>query len=126
MTMDSRPQDKSVIDRETSLRRLGGDEHLLAKLAAFFLEDAPEVMRQLGDAHLSGDCKVVAHRAHSLKGLSATFEAITFQKLADEIESLAVAGEDLQINHRIIELKTEYDRLVAQLQLLVHSITSGP
>ena len=43
-------QDLAVTDREISLRRLGGDEKLLAALAGFFLEDAPTLMAQLNVA----------------------------------------------------------------------------
>jgi len=117
--MFSLRQDTPVTNREISLRRLGGDETLLATLAGFFLEDAPALMIQLNHAHDSGDFAMVAHCAHGLKGLSATFEAVPFMQLAAEIESLARAEDHYHVNEAIPRLQAEFDRLAADLRSLV-------
>jgi len=114
--MDSFWQGKLVTNREVALRRLGGSETLLATLAGFFLEDAPVLMKELGDACRSNDLPIVCRRAHSLKGLSATFEAVPFQSLAGEIETMARAGDNSHLNERIRELEVEFDRLVMHLR----------
>lgn len=110
------PLSKTVTDRDISLQRLGGDEKLLATLAGFFLEDAPLLLAQLEEANQSGDLKIVAHRAHSLKGLSSTFEAIPFQEVAAEVESLARAGNQAHVDQSLSPLKSEFKRLVSALE----------
>lgn len=121
--MNPSPQTKNVIDREASLRRLGGDEKLLATMAGFFLEDAPVLMSQLNSALSARDFEIVTHRAHSLKGLSATFDAIPFKTLAQEIEMLSKAENEPALKERVSELTREFDRLVACLRDLVQSAT---
>lgn len=113
------PLSKSVTDRQISLQRLGGDEKLLATLAEFFLEDAPPLMRQLDEAIQSGDMKQTALRAHSLKGLSSTFEAIPFQVAISELESFAKTGDTSRIHQSLPHLKTEFGRLIEALQQMV-------
>lgn len=113
--MSSFSQETPITDREIALKRLGGDQKLLATLAGFFLEDAPAFMAQLMEAYHAGDLETVFRRAHSLKGLSATFEAVPFVQLAVEVESLARARDELRLNNKITELKVEFDRLVEHL-----------
>lgn len=108
-----------VLDREVALKRLGGNEQLLASLVGFFLEDAPVLMGQLTEAIDAGDTKKAAHRAHSLKGLAATFEALPFQLLAAEIEALASGGNLPQLAPGIQKLHFEYDRLTTELRSLL-------
>jgi HPt (histidine-containing phosphotransfer) domain-containing protein len=114
------PLSKTVTDPQISLQRLGGDEKLLATLAQFFLEDAPPLMGQLNEANQSGDMKAVALRAHSLRGLSSTFEAIPFQEIAAEVELSAKTGDMTHLNQTLPQLKVEFDRLIEALQPLVH------
>jgi HPt (histidine-containing phosphotransfer) domain-containing protein len=80
-------------------------------------------MTQLIAADRSGDIGSIEHRAHSLKGLSATFEALTFQQLAGEIESLARSRNNLLLKSKIPELENEFARLVLYLHRMVHEIT---
>jgi HPt (histidine-containing phosphotransfer) domain-containing protein len=114
----SKTQDQSVTDREKCLKRLGGDQKLFVTLVGFFLEDAPMLMKQLGDAFHAGDFGAVAHRAHSLKGLSSTFEAIPFMELASEIESLAAVSDHARINAVMPQLDSEFRRLISELEPL--------
>lgn len=107
-----------VTDREISLRRLGGNEALLMTLAGFFLEDAPGLMAQLDEARHSGHLSLVALRAHSLKGLSSTFEAIPFQEVAAEIESMAKADDQFRVDQLFPQLQIEFERLTMALRSL--------
>lgn len=105
-----------VINAAVALRRLGGDKKLFATLASFFLQDAPTLMQQLHDAHRTGAVVVVGRKAHSLRGLAATFEALPFLELAAEIESLARAGDLSVIDVLISPLDYEFSRLMKDLQ----------
>lgn len=117
--MASFSDDTPIIDRDVSLKRLGGNEQLLASLIGFFLEDAPQLMDQLDEALQANDLKKVAHRAHSLKGLAATFEALPFQRLAAEIEATAVNGNTAPLVDAISRLRVQYDRLATELKSIV-------
>jgi len=114
-----------VANREIALKRLAGNEVLLAKLAEFFLEDAPLVMKQLQDAYDCGDLTLVAHKAHGLKGLSATFEAISVCNLTREIELASRSDERSQLAQKIPLLWTELQRLILYLEQVVAQSASG-
>jgi two-component system sensor histidine kinase/response regulator len=64
-----------VLDFSASLRRLGGDKHLLQELIKFFLEDFPGLVRAGRTGLTKGDWPRVQRAAHSLKGLAANFTA---------------------------------------------------
>ena len=114
--MNLLPQIESVTDREIALRRLGGDVKLLVTLAGFFLEDAPSLMTQLQHAQHLSDLPLVAQLAHSLKGLSSTFEAIPFLLVLRELESIARAEDTLHVEEIMPRLEWEFDRLLADLR----------
>jgi HPt (histidine-containing phosphotransfer) domain-containing protein len=118
--MTSLSKSSAVTDREIALRRLGGNETLLRTLAGFFLEDAPTIMQQLDEARQAGHLSLVALRAHSLKGLSSTFEAVPFQEVAAEIESRAKASDQSFVDQSFPQLQQEFGRLVVELRALAH------
>jgi len=124
--MNPFPHSKNVIDTQAALRRLGGDEKLLATMATFFLEDAPELLKQLNGALASRDLDTVMHRAHSLKGLSATFDALVFVEIAREVESLAkIKNDSPVIDRKVSELNDEFEKLISALRNLGQTTTAA-
>ena len=117
--MISISQSHAVMDREIALRRLGGDETLLKTLIGFFIEDAPTLLSDLQQAVDAGDWSVVALKAHSLKGLSSTFEAIPFMELAASVEAQASAADQIHLIETIPQLQFEFDRLIHDLKSFV-------
>lgn len=113
-------QEFGIINREVALKRLNGDQDLLIKLAGFFLEDAPLLHQQLCDASKANDFESIVHRAHSLKGLAATFEAIPFQKLVAEIESLGRIRAISALDQKMELVNVEFQRLTSELLEMVH------
>jgi len=109
---------QSATDRDVALKRLGGDEKLLSTLAKFFLEDAPGLMTQLHNDVDAQNIDGVLRRAHSLRGLSATFEALPFQQVARELESVVRSMNQELIELKWNQLKAEYERLFAEVQRL--------
>lgn len=114
--MITMPHNRAVADREIALRRLGGDEALLRTLVGFFLEDAPTLVDQLHEAIEAGDWGSVALKAHSLKGLSSTFEAIPFMQVAATMEAQASTADQNQLAETGQQLQMEFDRLIADLK----------
>lgn len=82
-----RTQD-SVLDRETSLARVGGDLDLLRELAGLFLREAPIMMDQLREASNQSNASEVERQAHGLKGAAANFGATAAVDAARELEFL--------------------------------------
>ncbi|WP_373653841.1 Hpt domain-containing protein [Schlesneria sp. DSM 10557] len=114
--MISISQGYATANRQVALKRLAGNEALFKTLIGFFLEDAPSQLAQLQQAMAIADWPTVAMKAHSLKGLSSTFEAIPFMQLAAAVESQAVQENQFQIAETVRQLQSEFHRLVAELQ----------
>lgn len=106
----------SVVDYRTALARLGGNEQLLSDLAAFFLEDAPGILRELSAAIAAGDGPSVERAAHSLKGLAANFGAPAAVRAAAELQDAARRGDLRQAEHLHGRLTRELEQLTAELQ----------
>ncbi|CAN7584369.1 ATP-binding protein [Pseudoduganella sp. LjRoot289] len=64
-----------VLDWPAALLRLDGDEELLRELAALFLQDGPQLWREVVDAQAAQDAERGARAVHSLKGVLVNFGA---------------------------------------------------
>ncbi len=119
MPVETPATPSSVMNRDTALARMGGDERLLTQMAEFFLADAPALMRELHTALQKGDARAAHHAAHSLKGLSANFEALSAIAAAREIELLSKAGDTAGCASLIGRLDEEISRLTVALQTML-------
>ncbi len=87
---DETPLDAASLDK---LRELsGGDTGLLVQLIQIYLEDAPKLLADMGQAVESGDAELLRRAAHSLKSNSAEFGASELSALARSIEEMGKAG----------------------------------
>jgi PAS domain S-box-containing protein len=86
-----------VLDWHAALLRLDGDEDLLHELAALFLQDGPQLWRDVRDARAAGDHARAARAVHSLTGVLLNFGAQRAIAAAerDDIDALEVALEDV-------------------------------
>ena len=114
--MDSQPT--PVTNSHVALQRLGGDHGLYATLISYFVQDAPGLMQRLRDAHRDGTKEIYIQTVHGLKGLSATFEAVPFVSVAHELESAARAGDWNKVQSQMPQLDVEFDRLMADIQIV--------
>lgn len=106
------------INTEIALQRLNGNKALLATLAGFFLEDAPQLLEQLHEGLRSNSLQQVTQSAHRLRGLASSFEAGPVMQLTAEIESLRGSDGPSRINELATELDAEFARLIETLQSL--------
>lgn len=111
-----------VSDAQVALQRLGGDKTLYAALVSYFLQDAPELMQRLRDAHRLGAQQAIVETSHGLKGLAATFEAIPFVQVASDFESVARSGNLEGLDALLPQLEAEFARLFGDLQLAATSL----
>ena len=77
---------------ENLLSVLGGEFSYLVELINSFLEDAPQLLAELGRSIESGDVAGTQRGAHSLKSNGTDFGATTFSNLCKELELMAKAG----------------------------------
>lgn len=120
----SNPPATRLINYEAALRRLGGRKELFGSLASFFLSDAPELIEQIREGLRSGDAEEVCRCAHSLKGLTANFDAQAAQECAYRMERLAAANQLPRAGQQLAELERHVDQLQDELRPFAHS-TSG-
>jgi two-component system, sensor histidine kinase and response regulator len=110
---NSTPNDQvaaeNVIDRDSIMQRLGGDEELLRSFIEVFFEDSPELMQQLRFAIAEHDANLLQRSAHSLRGLAANFSAAAVVELASGLEK---AGKDNDLS--------EANSLLTQLTDAMH------
>jgi HPt (histidine-containing phosphotransfer) domain-containing protein len=82
-----------VLDVETTLERLAGDEELFGEIAQILIQTAPDQLSSIGAALTGSDLKTAYHEAHSLKGAVAAFEAPEVFQAVAAVERHAKADE---------------------------------
>lgn len=107
------------IDRSVALARLGGNENLFADLARYFLEDVPDLLKDLATALAAGNTDDVVRAAHSIKGMAANFEAPLVVEAAQEIEDAGRAGDLVAAGDTLPKLEGLVERLAEELQTYV-------
>ena len=108
-----------VLDKEAALERVEGDIELLRELVQLFLDDAPVRMAEIGAAleERSGDALRVA--AHTLKGAASNLSAARVAEAAKCLEEAARAQDFAEAGHIHAVLRTEVERLTAELATLL-------
>ena len=106
---------QTVFDLDGTLRRLGGDETLLADLVQLYDEDSPELISRLiegVDNHRGDD---VRHAAHSLRGLAANFGAAALSEPLLHLEEAAIQGRMDEAETLLNQVRRESARLQQSL-----------
>ena len=65
---------------------------MVRKTVAFYLEDAPPLMKTIRDAVERADADALRRAAHSLKSSSANLGAVRLARLCQELEHLGASG----------------------------------
>lgn len=112
-------------DLSTALQRLRGDRGLLIDMIGFYLEDAPTLTETLRAAIDQQDLAEVQRAAHSLKGLSATFDAHAAVAAARDIEVASRDGRTESLAAANSRLAQEINRLSQQLTAYRESESIG-
>jgi HPt (histidine-containing phosphotransfer) domain-containing protein len=73
--MAERATPSRVLDVETTLERLAGDQELFGEIAQILIMTAPAQLESIGAALGAMNLKSAYEEAHSLKGAVAAFEA---------------------------------------------------
>jgi PAS domain S-box-containing protein len=104
-------QPLNVLDRETLLKRLMGDEELAREVLKLFLDTMPHRMRELEQA-LDQDDAVQAHAiSHAIKGMAANICAEALRALAEEMERAARLNNLQKVRKLRGELRSRFEAL---------------
>lgn len=109
-------EEEALVDYESSLERLGGNEQLLDDLAQFFLEDSAELLSEARAAIARQDAKSIERAAHSIRGLASNFGAHRTVCAAVALEELGRTGDLAAAWSACRELETEVSRLARALE----------
>ncbi|MEQ8847640.1 response regulator [Botrimarina sp.] len=112
-------------DLTAALRRLRGDRGLLVDMIAFFLDDAPVLLRTIDESIEADELETLQRAAHSMKGLTATFDAHAAQAAARDLEHAARDGELEAVPKFRERLSAEVDRLRTELERFRDSSTTA-
>jgi HPt (histidine-containing phosphotransfer) domain-containing protein len=104
--------DPSALDR---LKRFGGAK-LLGEMIALFLTAAPQRIGAARAATEAGDAPATELAMHSLKSSSAQLGAMRMQRLCEQGEQLARAGNLLIVGFLVQDLEDEFVRVTEWLE----------
>ncbi len=107
--------DQRIVDLDSALRRLGGNEALLGTLIRFFFEDSPGLLAKVREGIAANDAAVVRLASHTLSGLSSNFDADFAVAAARRLEELAIANVWSQIDTAAAALELEISRVTKAL-----------
>ncbi len=111
-TDEGKADDSSeVFDRKSLLNRLMGDETLLRKICAAFLDDMPRQILSLEKALTENDVASAAALAHKIRGAAANIGGISLNSVAEQMEIKGNKGEGMQLTTLLSDLKKEFTRL---------------
>lgn len=102
-----------VFDRAALLRRVAGDEELMQEILETFLDDMPGQLEALRGHLDAADVQAAKHRAHTIKGASASIGGDGMHRVASLLEQAAIAEDASAANALLPQLEVELERLKA-------------
>jgi HPt (histidine-containing phosphotransfer) domain-containing protein len=105
-----------ILDADGALARFGGDKDLFLEMSGILLEDAPQLIDDLGRAVKANNAGDVRMRAHAVKGLFLGCGGMRAAHVAQQLEN---AGQSFDLGHAselFSKLTTEVDALTHALQ----------
>lgn len=101
-----------LLDRETALQHVQGDEEFLEEIYGIFLEEIPGRKDNFEKALEQDDIESIVGLAHSLKGVSLTIGALSCHKMARKLEMAARNKEQTTVK----ELYPKLEQIIDQLE----------
>jgi HPt (histidine-containing phosphotransfer) domain-containing protein len=105
-----------VIDQTTfnELKQMSGED-FITELIDAFLDDAPEMIRNMQTALEAGDVESFRRNAHSMKSNANTFGATELGALARELELMGKEN-NLDIGNKLEILKEAYGKVAEEMK----------
>jgi CheY-like chemotaxis protein/HPt (histidine-containing phosphotransfer) domain-containing protein len=95
---------------EQLLEFVDGDTSFLVELIDSFLEEAPQLVQQLGQSLATSKTKGLYAAAHTLKPNCIDFGALRLSKLCQELEAIARAGSLTGSSELVTQIEVEYQK----------------
>ena len=106
----------AVFDRQTALRRVGGQEDLLRSVTSLFVVECPKLVDRIEAAVGDSDPEELTISAHTLKGSADILAGDDVVALALQLEKIGRSGSVDGAADVLPELRTATDSLIAALQ----------
>jgi two-component system, sensor histidine kinase and response regulator len=113
------------LDLAAALERLDGDRQLLEELAALFLEESAQNLREIRKAFQAGEARLLERLAHTVKGASANIGATLVARAAADLEKVGRSRNLAGAESPLSKLEAELTRLEPVLRELAHDRTYG-
>ena len=113
-----------VLNREELFDRMDNDEELIQDLIELFLEDYPDLLKQIEDAIAEKNAADLKMAAHTLKGSVGNFCAPNAIEAAFEMEKRGVANDFSNIEVSMLQLKEHMVKVEDALKLLSREIVA--
>lgn len=99
-----------------NLREISGDfgDEMLDRLFTIYRDNAPDAMKNLDDACVSGDLVRISSAAHALKSMSGNVAASRLAGKCEKLEQQAAAGDDSSVPALQLKVRDEFE-LVMQV-----------
>jgi CheY-like chemotaxis protein len=104
-----------VFDEAAALARVDGDVGFLRELASLLVEDAPQVLAQIGEAIAAEDAARVERTSHRLKGGLIPFCSPDAFEAAQALEDLGHSGKLGPAKQKFHDLERHLDRLLKNI-----------
>ena len=105
----------TLVDWQSALDAVQGDEDLLRELVDTFAQEGPEQLDEMQRAWERKDPPILSRMAHTLKGSLRFFGAATAANLAQQLESLPHNGELRNVDSLLSELRSKVARVLTEL-----------
>ena len=93
----------------------GEDVEMIRELAQEFLDDTEKRLHALEAACLQEDAVALREGAHSIKGASLTFGAVSFSQLSNDLEMMGKNGNLENAKEKLEQLQAEFVKMHAEL-----------
>jgi HPt (histidine-containing phosphotransfer) domain-containing protein len=103
------------------MRHVGGDRKLLREIIEIFLATAPQMLTDIRDAILCGDCQKVERAAHALRGAASNFFSVRVDQAALALETMGLGRELADAKSAFGVLAAEFDQLRSALERMLRS-----
>ena len=100
-----------IWNRAEALERIGGDEALLRELCEIFLDESPNLLRNLRKAIEDGDADSVMRAAHSLKSEVGYLGAAGASQAAQQLEDMGAVNKLAAAPKTLVVLEREISGL---------------
>ncbi len=101
----------ALFDRTAVLRRCMGNEPMVERLIASFLQQTDNDIRTLADALQAEDTKTLYMTAHRIKGAAANLAMEPLRKRAEALEKQGFEKNLKKAAERLAELSTAFERM---------------